>query len=302
MKRSTILIFTAITLGLLLTSCNLPFNAQPNPSNQIATSVAQTVAAANGLNQQQVQPTLTMPAIPTQSPQATNTPLPAATAVLLPTPTPLPCNQAIMISETVVDGTSYTGNTAFNKSWRIKNIGTCTWNTNYKIAFLSGDIMSGPVSQKFNASVAPGETIDLIIPLKAPATAGIYTGYWGLYDEANKYFGKLWVLIKSTSAPFAVTSVSTSVDSASAACPHTFYFSANITTSAAGTVTYYWRISSDGGTTFTNTSSQSITFGAASTQTVTFGQSFPAIGAYLVNIYIDNPNHQNFGGVTVSCT
>jgi len=301
MRKTLVLLSIAITVGLLITACNLPFNVKLDNSSQIATSVAQTVAAVDAMNQQ-LQPTSTMPVLPTQAPLATNTPLPASTAVLPPTATPLPCNQAIMISETIVDGTSYNINTTFNKSWRIKNVGTCTWNTNYKIAFMSGDSMSGPSSQKFNASVAPGGTIDLILPLKSPGTAGSYTGYWGLYDDSNIYFGKLWVTIKSVSTAFAVTSVVTSVDSASSACPHTFNFSANITSSAVGTVTYYWRYSNNGGTTYTNASVQSITFGAAGTKTITYSPSFPAAGSYIVNVYIDNPNHQNFGGITVTCS
>lgn len=206
-----------------------------------------------------------------------------------------------MISETVMDGSPYTINTAFNKSWRIKNVGSCTWNTNYKIAFLSGDAMSGPFSQNFSTSVAPGEMMDLILPLKAPATKGIYTGYWGLYDDSDVYFGKLWVVIKSIAPDFTVTSVTTSVDASSAICPHTYNFSANITTSAAGTVTYHWRFSNDGGVTITNATTQSITFSAAGTQTVTYNPSFSSSGNYSVNVYIDAPNRQNFEGVTVTC-
>lgn len=302
MQKTLLLLSVAITIGMLITACNLPFYTRQDNTNQIITSVAQTAAAANTINQQQqVQATSTIPSLPTLSPSATNTPLPILT-IELPSPTSSsPCNKAIMISETVMDGSPYTINATFNKSWRIKNVGSCSWNTNYKIAFLSGDSMSGPSYQNFSASVAPGEMIDLILPLQAPPTTGIYTGYWGLYDDSDVYFGKLWVVIKSIAPDFTVSSVTTSVDSVSATCPHNFIFSANITTSAAGTVTYYWRYSSDGGVTFTKATTQSITFGTAGTQTVSYTPTFPSPGTYFVNIYIDAPNRQNFDRITVTC-
>lgn len=302
MQKTRLLLSMTIIIDLLIIACNLPFYTRQENTNQIITSVAQTADAAKLITPEpQIQATSTIPSLPTLSASATNTPLPTST-IELPSPiSSSPCNQAIMISETVMDGSPYTINTAFNKSWRIKNVGSCTWNTNYKIAFLSGDAMSGPFSQNFSTSVAPGEMMDLILPLKAPATKGIYTGYWGLYDDSDVYFGKLWVVIKSIAPDFTVTSVTTSVDASSAICPHTYNFSANITTSAAGTVTYHWRFSNDGGVTITNATTQSITFSAAGTQTVTYNPSFSSSGNYSVNVYIDAPNRQNFEGVTVTC-
>jgi hypothetical protein len=113
------------------------------------------------------------------------------------------CNRAKLVSETVADGTSMSINTNFNKTWRIMNTGTCTWNTNYRIGFHSGESMSGPASMNFSKNVAPGETIDFILPLKAPATIGTYTGNWQLFGDDNAIFPQtpeFWVTINTVNS------------------------------------------------------------------------------------------------------
>ena len=301
MRKSLLPLSIVLVLSLIVLACNLPFiSAATQDTGLVATSVAQTVAALN--TQQQTVPTLASQ-IPTLTPAPIQPTSSIPTLVLPPTATPIPCNKAGLSSETIPDGTNFNINTNFNKSWRIKNIGTCTWNANYKIAFLSGTGMSGPASKNFSGNVAPGGTIDLILPLKAPGTAGSYTGYWALYGDDNVYFGKLWVTIKSVNpaAAFVVTGVTFSVDTASytGTCPHTFHFTAAITASAAGTVTYYW--TRDDGS---SAAEQSLVFGTAGTQSVTYDWNLGAPGASWVKLYINNPNHQLFGAanITVTCT
>jgi hypothetical protein len=88
----------------------------------------------------------------------------------------------------VPDGTTFQPNTAFSKTWRLKNVGTCTW-TNYSLIFDSGEKMSGPDSAVIPTSVAPGQTVDITISLTAPATAGTYRGYWKLKNNSGVPFG-----------------------------------------------------------------------------------------------------------------
>ena len=46
------------------------------------------------------------------------------------------CDWAQFVADvTVPDGTSYAANTAFRKTWRLKNIGACTWTTSYALVF-----------------------------------------------------------------------------------------------------------------------------------------------------------------------
>ena len=50
------------------------------------------------------------------------------------------CDWAQFIADvTVPDGTTYTPGATFQKTWRLKNIGTCTWTTSYALIFDSGN-------------------------------------------------------------------------------------------------------------------------------------------------------------------
>jgi hypothetical protein len=299
MKKAVLPLLLAVSLVML--ACNLPFISIASQDNGlVATAVAKTVAA---LNAQQAVPATLPPQIATLAPAPTQTMAPYPTAVLPPTATPLPCNRALPVSETYPDGTNFNINTNFNKSWRLRNGGTCTWNTGYRIAFMSGNGMSGPASKHFTTNVAPGETTDLILPLKAPGTAGSYSGYWGLYGDDNLYFGKVWVTINAVNpvSAFAVTGVAMAVDTNAyiGACPHTFHFTAAITTNTAGTISYYW--TRDDGN---SSAQQSLAYASAGTQTVAYDWNLGAAGASWVKLYINNPNHQLFGpvNITVTCT
>ncbi|NOT03573.1 MAG: hypothetical protein HOP27_03125, partial [Anaerolineales bacterium] len=143
---------------------------------------------------------------------ATNTPVPTvtgtpptATSTPLVTPIPSSCDRAQFISDvTVPDGTSFAPGIAFNKTWRLKNVGTCTW-TNYSLIFDSGEKMGGPDSALIPTTVAPGQTVDITIALTSPTTAGTYRGYWKLKNNTGIPFGigtagtkSFWVEIKVT--------------------------------------------------------------------------------------------------------
>ncbi len=194
MKRNILLTVSAILL-LGAMACTISFGAQPQQEQPgaVETAVAQTLAAS-----QPQQPTAVV-VVPTVTQAA------APTAVLPPTPTPQPCNKAVFISETVPDNSVFSANASFNKSWRVRNTGTCTWNSNYKLVFFSGDQMSGPSSKNFSGNFAPGETMDISVPLKAPGSAGTYTGYWKLQGDDGVNFGQLYVLIKVEGAAGPVT-------------------------------------------------------------------------------------------------
>jgi len=114
-----------------------------------------------------------------------------------PTKTPDPCNHAEFISETVEDGADFDPNESFTKTWRLKNDGTCTWNTNYKLVFVDGDQMSGPSNKNLTQSVGPNEQVDISVDLKAPGSEGTYKGFWKIADDEGEYFvHNIWVEIE----------------------------------------------------------------------------------------------------------
>src|ERR1044071_7457456 len=90
---------------------------------------------------------------------------------------------------TVPDGTRYDPGATFTKTWRLRNIGTCTWTTSYTMVFDSGTQMGTTASVPFGTSVAPGATIDLSVNMTAPSSAGHYIGYWKFKNAAGTPFG-----------------------------------------------------------------------------------------------------------------
>jgi hypothetical protein len=119
-----------------------------------------------------------------------------------PSLTPNPCNQAMFIYDvTIPDGTIMSPNQSFTKTWMLRNIGTCTWNSGYHLVFVSGDPMGGSVSPLLTkGAVLPGQSVEASVSLKAPALAGTYQGYWKLSDANGNLFvlqdAPFWVKIK----------------------------------------------------------------------------------------------------------
>jgi hypothetical protein len=110
------------------------------------TLVAQATQLAGQQSTPQPTPTSTQPVA--VSPTAT-LPLPTAT-LPLPTATatakPVPCNAVAFVKDvSIPDGTDLASGQKFTKTWRLENVGTCTWTTDYDLVFVNGAAMSGPV-------------------------------------------------------------------------------------------------------------------------------------------------------------
>ena len=128
------------------------------------------------------------------APPPTLTPLPplppTATPIGQPTIIPSGCDRAAFVTDvTVPDGTSFSPGAAFTKTWRLKNVGTCSWTTSYKLAYYSGDQLSGPTAVNLPWNVALGQTVDISVNMVAPTTAAKYRGYWILSNPNGQLFG-----------------------------------------------------------------------------------------------------------------
>lgn len=130
----------------------------------------------------------------------TPVPPPTSTPTITPTPqigTPtatLPpasgCDKAQFVTDvTIPDGTVINGGQTFTKTWRLKNVGTCTWTSAYSLAFVGGHQMGAPASISLSNNVAPNQTVDLSVNLTAPTVAGTYQGDWMLRNPAGGFFG-----------------------------------------------------------------------------------------------------------------
>ncbi|MFH1906631.1 MAG: NBR1-Ig-like domain-containing protein, partial [Chloroflexota bacterium] len=111
-------------------------------------------AAAQTLQAYTTQVAVTPNVPPQTTPTPTNTPIvppPTLTQSVQPTAvpnTPIPVTRcdwaAFVLDVNVPDGSAFAPSTAFTKTWRLKNRGTCTWTTAYSLVFKSGASMSGP--------------------------------------------------------------------------------------------------------------------------------------------------------------
>jgi len=109
---------------------------------------------------------------------------------LTPTFEPTACDKAEFIADiSVPPGTVMSPGAQFIKRWRLKNVGSCVWTTSYRLALLSGEQMGAPSSIQFPANVAPGQTVDLSLPMTAPSIAGSYRGYWIFQNATGVPFG-----------------------------------------------------------------------------------------------------------------
>ncbi|MFZ5884722.1 MAG: NBR1-Ig-like domain-containing protein [Chloroflexota bacterium] len=109
--------------------------------------------------------------------------IPAAHAAAL-------CNQAQFVSDiTVPDGAAFAPGASFTKTWRFMNAGTCTWTTTYRLVYVGGDSMGAVTSVNIPVNVAPGQMLDISVPLTAPATPGHYKSLWKFANAAGVQFG-----------------------------------------------------------------------------------------------------------------
>src|SRR5215208_4909792 len=114
--------------------------------------------------------------------------------ILSPSPTPTAvssiCDQAQFVGDiNFPDGTPFAPGASFIKTWRFKNIGYCTWTTSDRVVFFSGEQMGAPSSSSLPVNVAPGQMVDISIPLTAPSVAGSYRGYWMFQNMNGTLFG-----------------------------------------------------------------------------------------------------------------
>ncbi len=96
---------------------------------------------------------------------------------------------------TVPDNTPFAPGTAFVKTWRIRNSGTCNWEPGTQLVFVSGNPMGGPAAVSVPATAAGAQT-DISVNLTAPAVPGTYRGNWQLQAPDGTRFGAvIWVQI-----------------------------------------------------------------------------------------------------------
>jgi len=154
----------------------------------------------------------------TPTPTSTTTPVPTIdrTRPLMQTPTgELLCNRAAAgqpIDVTIPDGTLLAPGQGFSKTWRLVNVGNCTWTRLYAVTFYSGNRLNAFHTHYILQPVEPGEIIDITVDFEAPQQAGVYQSNWMLINAEGDLFGigphgdapfwvKIEVVYSSTKTP-----------------------------------------------------------------------------------------------------
>jgi hypothetical protein len=212
-----------IGLGLLLLSAcssSTPTSAPTIDLNPLRTEVASTVMA-------EVTQALAL--------TPSSTPIPSPTATLAPSstpaqPTPSPTGTqatpgsetpgaptddlAEWVSQSVADGTVFAPGETFINTWRLKNVGTTTWTPAYVFRFYSGNAFGAPQEILLGEEVAPGETIDIPISMRAPTALGDYRSDWVMANEFRSNFKEPVFIEITVARPATATPTATATEAA----------------------------------------------------------------------------------------
>lgn len=82
----------------------------------------------------------------------------------------------------------------FKKTWRIKNVGTTTWGSGYKLSFQYGNQLWTNKVAALSGSVAPNQETLVSVTLTAPSVPGEYQSYWKMTTSSGQSFGDLLIL------------------------------------------------------------------------------------------------------------
>jgi uncharacterized protein YkwD len=207
-----------VLLALLATACSRnPDNLTPARPTTTAVDSLPVQPSSTPTTQAQVdtpatpQPSAVLPTLTVELSEPAPT-IPATQGAEPPPSIPTstspgaPClDEAVFVGDiTVPDGTLFRPGEAFTKTWRVKNTGTCTWDTGYSLVYISGDIMNGNFNNPIGPT-SPGELADVSVDMAAPMRGGEQTGYWQFKNASGQPFGvgfnrggPLWVKINVT--------------------------------------------------------------------------------------------------------
>lgn len=205
-----------LALSLILAACVMPGTPAPagDPVEQAMqtlqaqatqeyyqTVVAQLTATApvientptlnpTNINQIPVETETAVPTVVVTQVPATSTPIPPTATPIPPTPTPIPCYQVKFVQDiSIPDGTKIVAGNTFTKTWRIRNSGSCTWDTRFDIGFVDGTQMTSGKVWDLTKEVKSGETVDISIDMTAPAAIGSYQANFQMINPNGVRFG-----------------------------------------------------------------------------------------------------------------
>jgi uncharacterized protein YkwD len=205
-------LFTVIALMTLVLSACGGGEATEIPTLAATDTQAPTVAVA----------TTAAPAITeTATPDGTAVTFTPTLGTVAPTNPPDCTNSATFVADiTIPDNTAIAAGTAFTKTWRIANTGTCVWGPDYKLTYYSEERMNSldvPLAITY-----PGQNVDISVTLTAPNGLGERQANFVIKNSAGAIVkvgddSRLWVVINVTADGSAPTGTATATSAAAAA-------------------------------------------------------------------------------------
>ena len=201
-----------ISLAILLSACGSPATPAPTPDVSIFYTQAASTIAVGQTQTVEAQPSATLPpptATLTATPQPSDTPvqstippvtvtnMPAPSGPSLPTSTAVPvdpgmafgCYNASFVADVPAwYAPSFSAGQHFNKTWRVKNTGSCDWPRGFLIMFGSGNRF-GADTVAIDQKVPAGSTADITLAMVAPSSTGMVSSNWMLATDTGKPFG-----------------------------------------------------------------------------------------------------------------
>lgn len=108
----------------------------------------------------------------------------------------------------------------FTKIWRLKNSGTCDWDSGHRLVYWMGHQMSAPASTNLPATKA-GQTVDVSLNMIAPTEPGVHLSVWKIVSPDGTAFGTQpyvrIVVVTGTITPTTPTAPSTPLATATKA-------------------------------------------------------------------------------------
>lgn len=177
----------------------------PAPSAPPVPSATRPPAATNTLRASataESEPSGSLTQTETPAADLTPTETPTATPTLAQTTTPdRSCDRIEVVADVNVPKDSvFAPGGSFTKIWRLKNVGTCTWTTSYRVVLVRGHPIGGQDQMPLPTGVPPGGTIDLQMNFVAPGIEGIYRGEWQLQNAQGQTFN----MASTANVPFTV--------------------------------------------------------------------------------------------------
>lgn len=153
---------------------------------------------------------------------------------------------------TVPDGQLVTPGQAFTKTWRLRNTGSCAWDSRFSLIYFTGEKFGDVLSVPLPRVVYPGQDVDISVPMVAPSELGTYTSEWRLkvpvgtagVGQADANITTQIQVVKDVGDSVRVTKVTYQlVREPAKGCPAEgtrFTFTAYLTTNGPGEVIYRW--------------------------------------------------------------